>query len=213
MADPLLTWPAFYSKFAKENRGSTRKQASIAWAEYKEENEIVPKSTKTKSIKTQTKPLRYQDITKPITRKPKKGKERVEEEEITPIQQTDNQKVVYVLAVLNDAPYHGETEYWMRGKVSELIEIAKENWSWMKERAVWIDRAVIGQKCMRQIIGFDELGKLIRKKKPDTTQYPDGEEISGHYFLCNKCKIVYNTPLEEKLLCKECQRECENMEG
>jgi len=180
MAQPLQTWQAFYSKFAKENSGSTKKQASSAWSKYKEQHGIVLKSA-TKHIAVIKEEL------------PKDS--------------------IYILSVANDTPYHEGVEYWMRGKVSELVEIAKDGWDWMQERPeVSISRVTFEKKCTQRIIGFDELSKLVKKKTSNIKKYPDLGDVSGHYFLCDTCNIVYNTQLEEILKCKECQGECKNME-
>jgi len=62
MAQPITKWPTFYSKFAQENPGSTKQQASIAWNKYKETHGIVLKTspktspTKTSPSKSPSKP-------------------------------------------------------------------------------------------------------------------------------------------------------------
>ena|ERR1019366_2418984 len=187
MVRPLKTWQAFYSKFAKENRGSTRKQASSAWVQYKEQHGIVLKSATKRTVMK----LAPKELTK---EEPPKNS-------------------IYILSVENDAPYHEGIEYWMRGKVSELVDIAKDSWDWMEERPeVSISRVTFGKKCGERIISFDELSKLVKKKNPILDKYPDLGGVSGQHFVCDTCDIVYNTGTKEVPTCKECQGECKNMD-
>lgn len=140
---------------------------------------------------------------------------------------------LYVLAVVDDTPYHEGVEYWYRGSLTELMEIVKDNWSWIAESGEYfIYRTTLGKKEDKELDLIPEnpaemfgdeteenplYKKYLEEKdwkkgeffsKIDTSRYEVFPEIETEVKICSSCEIFYT----ERRKCAKCKRKLQSLD-